>query len=984
MQKVTSVKTQTSHAGPPVGTRLVAWLNIAVQTTLPLTLAMATPGATASPSKPSSSLQPLPELGSPDQDTTTTAEDQQARKLATLASDTGSFLSSNPDGEAAASMARGLATGEASGQAQAWLSRFGTARVQVDVDDKLSLKNSQVELLAPLHDTPEQLLFAQGSVHRKDERQQASLGLGVRRFHDGYMLGANSFLDQDLSRGHSRLGLGVEYWRDFLKVNANSYQRLTGWKDSSDVEDYQERPANAWDIRTEAWLPFMPQLGGKLTYEQYYGDEVGLFGKDNRKKDPSALTAGLTYTPIPLLTLSAEQRKGNGADETTFGAEFNYHIGEAWARQVDPAGVGAMRTLAGSRYDLVERNNHIVLEYRKKQVIRMAVAAHVSGMAGETKSLSVWVDSKHPLSHIDWTSPALLQAGGSITHDGGPHYSVVLPGYQSGAQPGNVYTLHGVAVDSKGNRSGRSETRVTVNGPALSTRHSTFTPASTLLPNDGTSRETLTLTVLDEQKQPVDIDPANIQIVKSQVRAGTLADGIKVSEPTRTSPGVYEIVVTAGTAEQTLTLTPTVHGTALTQAVVSTARAQLDPGHSGFSADQATIKADDQETSTLTFSAKDKDNKPVEGIGRHLQFVVTDSKGQVLPPRVTVEDIMENTGVYTAKLRGVSPGHYTVTPYFGGAPVGKLNGNVQLIALPPLEANSRFTMSKSKLPAEGLSSIRLEFRALDALKNPVSGIAKNITFVITDNAGQPASNTRLTEIREINGNSGIYHSTLTGIKAGAVHVTPAVDGLLMTSHKRPLELLPVDIESLNVADHDFPASSKFPTTAFAGALFNVNLKNAATPYAFTWTTNVSWLKPTISAGRFLFTTPPPTASGDITITATSNHGAESHTYSFKISKWYETSDMDLTWADAMRHCTASSLATVSLAEATNNSRARGVGALTPEWKTLFGKGGTGGYHLWLSDRASASEHYALDAGGPNTIVLSDTRDYTALCRRTLK
>ncbi len=35
-----------------------------------------------------------------------------------------------------------------------------------------------------------------------------------------------------------------------------------------------------WDVRTEAWLPFYPQLGGKLIYEQYYGDEVALFGTD--------------------------------------------------------------------------------------------------------------------------------------------------------------------------------------------------------------------------------------------------------------------------------------------------------------------------------------------------------------------------------------------------------------------------------------------------------------------------------------------------------------------------------------------------------------------------------------------------------------------------------------------------------------------------------------------------------------------------------
>lgn len=35
-------------------------------------------------------------------------------------------------------------------------------------------------------------------------------------------------------------------------------------------------------------------------YEQYYGDEVGLFGKDKRQKDPHAISAEVTYTPVPL------------------------------------------------------------------------------------------------------------------------------------------------------------------------------------------------------------------------------------------------------------------------------------------------------------------------------------------------------------------------------------------------------------------------------------------------------------------------------------------------------------------------------------------------------------------------------------------------------------------------------------------------------------------------------------------------------------
>ena len=184
-------------------------------------------------------------------------------------------------------------------------------------------------------------------------------------------LPGNSFLDYDLSREHTRMGLGLEYGRDYLKLSANNYQRLTGWKDSKDFDDYQERVANGWDVRAEGWLPAYPQLGMKLVYEQYYGNEVALFDKDDRQKDPHAVTVGVNYTPVPLLTLSAEQREGKADDsETRVGLQMNYQLGVPWMHQVDPDSVAALRTLTGSRYDLVDRNNNIILEYRKKEVIR--------------------------------------------------------------------------------------------------------------------------------------------------------------------------------------------------------------------------------------------------------------------------------------------------------------------------------------------------------------------------------------------------------------------------------------------------------------------------------------------------------------------------------------------------------------------------------------------------------------------------------------
>lgn len=47
--------------------------------------------------------------------------------------------------------------------------------------------------------------------------------------------------------------------------------------------------------------------------------------------------------------------------------------------------------LAGSRYDLVERNNNIVLEYRKSEVIRIALPERIEGKGGQTLSLGLVV-----------------------------------------------------------------------------------------------------------------------------------------------------------------------------------------------------------------------------------------------------------------------------------------------------------------------------------------------------------------------------------------------------------------------------------------------------------------------------------------------------------------------------------------------------------------------------------------------------------------
>lgn len=299
---------KTGHKQPrfrySVLARCVAWANISVQVLFPLAVTF-TPVMAA---RAQNAVQPRLSMGN----TTVTADNNVEKNVASFAANAGTFLSSQPDSDATRNFITGMATAKANQEIQEWLGKYGTARVKLNVDKDFSLKDSSLEMLYPIYDTPTNMLFTQGAIHRTDDRTQSNIGFGWRHFSgNDWMAGVNTFIDHDLSRSHTRIGVGAEYWRDYLKLSANGYIRASGWKKSPDIEDYQERPANGWDIRAEGYLPAWPQLGASLMYEQYYGDEVGLFGKDKRQKDPHAISAEVTYTPVPLLTLSAGHKQGN-------------------------------------------------------------------------------------------------------------------------------------------------------------------------------------------------------------------------------------------------------------------------------------------------------------------------------------------------------------------------------------------------------------------------------------------------------------------------------------------------------------------------------------------------------------------------------------------------------------------------------------------------------------------------------------------------
>ncbi|PQQ40715.1 adhesin, partial [Photorhabdus luminescens] len=335
---------------------------------------------------------------------------------------------------------------------QKWLSQFGTAKINLNVDHHGRLDESSVDLLVPFYDDKDHwLVYSQYGYRHKDSRDTVNLGIGTRLFINNWMYGANTFYDNDLTGNNSRFSLGGELWTNYLKMSANAYFRLSDWHNSRDLTNYYERPANGYDLIADMYLPAMPSLGAKIKYEQYFGDNVALFGKDNRQKDPYAATIGVNYTPIPLITAGVDYKLGKeGKSDGIFSFNVNYRFGVPLSEQLSPENVSSLRSLAGNRYDLVERNNNIILNYLKKpQRFRLLVPVlEISGYGGEVKPIQIQSDTS--LKDITWKMPELFQKhGGIINIESTNGYTIQLPEYQPDGK--NDYTITGTSKDEQQN-----------------------------------------------------------------------------------------------------------------------------------------------------------------------------------------------------------------------------------------------------------------------------------------------------------------------------------------------------------------------------------------------------------------------------------------------------------------------------------------------------------------------------------------------------
>lgn len=407
------------------------------------------------PARYRQSLEALPTLGS-----SAEQDEEWSRKLASVAKSIGE--ASNNDSNASFGQQAGVwafnhlrdeVANRVESEGQSLLSPYGTAQLDLMVDMNGNFTGTGGDLFSALADENSMLTFSQLGLHDTGDGVVGNAGLGQRWDAGNWLLGYNGFVDRVFSSGLQRASLGTEAWSHNLRLSANYYMPLSGWKNLGDSQ--QQRMARGYDITSQTYLPFYRQLGVSVSYQQYLGENVDLFNSGNRYHNPSAMSFGLSYTPVPLVTLSATHKTSSaGETQDQLGLKLNYRFGVALRRQLDASNVDEARSLRGSRYDIVTRSDTPVLSFRQRKTLSVFLATPPWQLnAGESLPLKLQVRASNPIKAVSWQGDTQALSLTPPANNADPQgWSVILPQWDDSPGASNEYRLSVTLEDNKQQR----------------------------------------------------------------------------------------------------------------------------------------------------------------------------------------------------------------------------------------------------------------------------------------------------------------------------------------------------------------------------------------------------------------------------------------------------------------------------------------------------------------------------------------------------
>lgn len=353
-------------------------------------------------------------------------------------------------------------------QLESWLSPWGNASVDLRIDNEGSFTGSRGGWFIPWQDNTRYLTWSQLGLTQQDDGLVSNVGIGQRWARDGWLLGYNTFYDNLLDENLQRAGFGAEAWGEYLRLSANYYQPFASWHEQTTA--LEQRMARGYDVTAQMRMPFYQHLNNSVSVEQYFGERVDLFDSGTGYHNPVAVKLGLNYTPVPLVTVTAQHKQGeSGVSQNNLGLNLNYRFGVPLNKQLSASEVAESQSLRGSRYDNPQRNNLPTMEYRQRKTLTVFLATPPWDLQpGETVPLKVQIRSRHGVRHVTWqgdTQALSLTAGAKA--DSAEGWTIIMPAWDSSEGATNRWRLSVVVEDEQGQRVSSNEITLSLTEPFM-------------------------------------------------------------------------------------------------------------------------------------------------------------------------------------------------------------------------------------------------------------------------------------------------------------------------------------------------------------------------------------------------------------------------------------------------------------------------------------------------------------------------------------
>jgi Inverse autotransporter, beta-domain len=166
------------------------------------------------------------------------------------------------------------------------------------------------------------------------------------------------------------------------------------------------RPARGLDLRLQ-YQP--PHWRVNLSIEHYWGT-IAVAQEGTLLRHPMAMTLGVGYTPLPLVTAEYGFKVGSGRGRShQLQLVLRYRLGVP-VHQLDPQQVATVQSLDRNRLALAQRNVRMVLQQQPNDEIQLALQPElISQRVGSSVTIALQLSSARPLEEwrLEWRGDLL-------------------------------------------------------------------------------------------------------------------------------------------------------------------------------------------------------------------------------------------------------------------------------------------------------------------------------------------------------------------------------------------------------------------------------------------------------------------------------------------------------------------------------------------------------------------------------------------------